>query len=444
MERGLAYLRHGWGRGQYPGLLGLTLLECGVPAGDAQVQDLAQQLRGHKDDLHTTYELGLAILFLARLGEVQDRAVIRSFALRLAAGQNGDGAWSYNCPLLDAAKERQAEAELRALRFASPDSSLAVSVLATPLPPPQPPRPPQRPGTRRPLPWIGEPNILGPFGPIQAGNPGRQNPRRPVNVAHPGGDHSNTQFALLGLWMARRLGVPTDWCLRRAAHHFRHVVAPGGFWGYYSGQVSAAGHPFTASSTCAGLLALAMEYGLHYTRTGSGRISRVVPVSDPHITDALRYLGEVLAGRHPRSGMFSLQRPLLDVDARGDLYFLWSLERVAVIYEIDRFGGRDWYLWAAPRLVEAQKDDGCWNDVFGGVIDTCFAMLALKRSNVARDLTDALQGVVPTGQGKPALQGGTAHRPAPRPPVQGTTTVPPGKPRPGLEGTTVAPPDLRK
>jgi hypothetical protein len=400
IERGLAYLKRCRGQGRSDGLHGLTLLECGVAASDAQVQQLADSLRQQKDQLNNTYDLGLAILFLGRLGAAQDRPLIRTFALRLAAGQNGDGAWTYTCPLLDATRERQIEGELKALRFATADSNISVSFLATPLPPPERPGPPRRP------------------------TPGRPRPGQPLFVFHPGGDHSNTQFALLGLWTARRLGVPVDWCLRRAALHFRQVAAPGGFWSYLSNVVSAPAQPYTASGTCAGLLALGMDYGLRIRREQKMWVGPAGPMVDPALHAGLRYLGEVLAGQHPpRARGFPLgPKGLFGVDARSDLYFLWSLERVAVLYGITHFGGTSWFKWAAPRVIDAQHPDGSWNEAFGGIVDTCFALLSLKRSNVVRDLTDTLHGVVQTGPPRPPTPAATTARPpAPRPSPQGTT-----------------------
>ena len=109
IDRGVAYLE----KVQYPGgtwdlnhqtglaaLPGLTLLECGVPADDPHVQKAAQFVRGSVPNLNATYELALAILFLDRLGDPKDEPLIRTLALRLMAGQEATGGWTYNCPVL--------------------------------------------------------------------------------------------------------------------------------------------------------------------------------------------------------------------------------------------------------------------------------------------------------------------------------------------------------
>src|SRR5262249_46633994 len=78
---------------RYEGLLGLTLLACGVPAEDPDVQRIAASLRGQAPHLGGTYELSCAVFFFDRLGTTFDRGLIQTFALRLAAGQNAGGDW---------------------------------------------------------------------------------------------------------------------------------------------------------------------------------------------------------------------------------------------------------------------------------------------------------------------------------------------------------------
>src|SRR5262249_5306836 len=65
-----------------------------------------------------------------------------------------------------------------------------------------------------------------------------------------------------------------------------------------------------------------------------------------------------------------------------NLYFLWSVERVAVLYNLDKLGEKDWYRWGAEILVANQKPEGNWEG--GGyhgaspAIDSCFALLFLR------------------------------------------------------------------
>jgi hypothetical protein len=72
-------------------------------------------------------------------------------------------------------------------------------------------------------------------------------------------------------------------------------------------------------------------------------------------------------------------------------YFLWSLERVAMALGLETIGKKDWYAWGSEILVANQRE-GVWvgdhQDATGDcTIDTCFALLFLRRANLARDLT---------------------------------------------------------
>src|SRR6516225_3198949 len=83
-------------------LVGLTLLECGVPADDPAVQQAAKFIRQNAASLDFTYALSTSIWFLDRLGDEADVPLIQLFAVRLMAGQNEFGGWTYNCPQISA------------------------------------------------------------------------------------------------------------------------------------------------------------------------------------------------------------------------------------------------------------------------------------------------------------------------------------------------------
>ena len=79
-------------------------------------------------------------------------------------------------------------------------------------------------------------------------------------------------------------------------------------------------------------------------------------------------------------------------NSRGDLYFLWSLERVGVVYNLQKVGNVDWYAWGSAVIVDFQNpNDGSWRAGNGPIPDTCFALLFLKRVNVVEDLTSKLR-----------------------------------------------------
>jgi hypothetical protein len=75
------------------------------------------------------------------------------------------------------------------------------------------------------------------------------------------------------------------------------------------------------------------------------------------------------------------------------LYFVWSVERIGVLYDLTHIGAnQDWYKWGVGLLLPTQNADGKWETGSyhgsNAIHDTCFALLFLKRVNLAQDLTD--------------------------------------------------------
>ena len=85
-------------------------------------------------------------------------------------------------------------------------------------------------------------------------------------------------------------------------------------------------------------------------------------------------------------------------------YFLWSLERVAVLLNCNEIEGKDWFGWGAQILIKKQEVNGSWyiSLYFGSSphIDSCFALLFLVRSNLAQEVTEQIQLQSPLRGGK--------------------------------------------
>jgi hypothetical protein len=196
-------------------------------------------------------------------------------------------------------------------------------------------------------------------------------------------DNSNTQFAILALWTAQRYGIPLDRTLKLVVRRYLTSQNPDGTWSYHYGFGGTAQSLLFSSPgamTCVGLIGLAVGHGLANAKPGPDD----KPVQDPRILSGFLALREMIglpAGR------------MIDLPMRS-LYYLWSLERVAVLYNLPTIGDRDWYRWGAEMLVANQTRDGHWEG--GGypgahpTIDTCLALLFLKRANLAKDLTAKL------------------------------------------------------
>jgi hypothetical protein len=64
-------------------------------------------------------------------------------------------------------------------------------------------------------------------------------------------------------------------------------------------------------------------------------------------------------------------------------YFLYGLERAGMLYGTEILGAKKWYPEGAKQLCADQKGDGSWG---GGTVDTCFAILFLKRATRPLDV----------------------------------------------------------
>ena len=339
----------------FASLPALTLLECGVPASDPVIVHAAaavrKQIEGNVP--YSTYQRSLAILFLDRLGDKKDEALLQRLAVALVAGLNPtEGAWHYDSPPLE--------------------SKLTAKLLAT---------------------LADRKKQIADFRNLAVEG------RLPADT---GWDNSNTQFAILALWVAKRHKVDIDRPIALVEQHFRKTQLPkgadptnnnidlGGSWPYDGGNGNSSRWP---SMTCAGLIALAIAHGVD-----DASRKKQKPLDDAAIKNAY----DMLAREIDRTGE---SRP-------PDYYFLWSLERAAVVYDWQKIGGKDWYLWGRQILLARQQADGSWIDgaYYGTnpVLDTCFALLFLQQANLAKDLTDKLELLgAPPG---PAVEAGPARK----------------------------------
>jgi hypothetical protein len=330
----------------YAALPALTLLECGVPPGDPNVQKAAAFVRANTANLTHTYQLALAILFLDRLGDPRDRERIRELALRLVAGQTPTGGWAYDCPLLSPEAHKQL---FGVLRDNEARATGRLGNLASPLPPEVQQRP-----------------VVQDLAAIKS-----------ETFKNFQGDNSNTQFAVLALWVARRHEVPLERTAALMVLRFRNSQNDDGSWSYGPGTNT------SPATTCAGLLGLAVGQGVALEKDGP----TVHPEQDACVQKALAFLGKTVGkpGQHKKGEPVPME----------NLYVLWSLERVAVLYGLKTIDGKDWYGWAREVLLANQQPKGNWQN--GGYhgstppLDTCFALLTLLQANLAKDLTSKLQ-----------------------------------------------------
>jgi len=204
-------------------------------------------------------------------------------------------------------------------------------------------------------------------------------------------DHSNTQYALLGLAAARRCGIPVsrEVFLRAAMHlldvqekdgplvpRILHVDQGDGYarryamkehdkargWGYTPGAAA------TGSMTTAGVSSLAICRSELLGWVGlkgafGARLTR-------GIRDGSAWLDKSFTVRRNPGG-------------RGwHYYYLFGLERAGVLTDARFLGDHDWYREGAEFLVARQDRNGCWagGRGEGTLAKTCFALLFLRRA----------------------------------------------------------------
>jgi hypothetical protein len=222
-----------------------------------------------------------------------------------------------------------------------------------------------------------------------------------------------------------------DGALGACEKAFRAGMFPQGGWGYMPapaaaahmmplmrpGMISPPGMSPTPAMTCAGLLGIGLAYGawndsaLHTDpkkepgKPAAPAIKPQDPSKDKAVTDAFKLLGawvDEMATVKEKGKIPQVNRP------NGKFYyFLWSLERVCVAYTVDKVGRTDWYDWGAEVLLGNQATDGSWNNgEFPNGPDTCFALLFLKRANLAADLSRNLKTQMKDGMQAALRQGG--------------------------------------
>jgi VWFA-related protein len=224
-------------------LAGLALMENGVDRADPVVAGASEAIRSLALQSNQTYDIALAILFLARVqpetrGPNDD--LICRLAARLAGGEHG-GMWDYTVPL-------------------DQGDDLPESVRK------------------------------------------QERPKRRIRIRpQSNGDNSNTQFALLGIWAAGRHGFDANDALEAIDAHFRETQDRNGRWGYKPGMGGA------DAMTCAGLMGLAISAARpKVAERLSARARGAALAADPVFTEALKAVSKDARNIGPHSDIYYL------------------------------------------------------------------------------------------------------------------------------------------
>ncbi|MDP6468327.1 MAG: prenyltransferase/squalene oxidase repeat-containing protein [Pirellulaceae bacterium] len=216
---------------------------------------------------------------------------------------------------------------------------------------------------------------------------------------HKTGDTSQTQYAVLGMWMAGRqnINVPLD-AIERACSWLMRVQAPNGSWGYQGKDPGSyqrvkqdkETHSLTAaglgsSYVCAELLGFISPPGEKKQSSGVPAALRQVgedakkksgPITEKVPSAVLRQT--LTSGDRWFDSLRSLQA------SEYQHYFMYAMERYMSFREIAEGSKNkepDWYNWGVDYLGKTQAKNGSWKSCEAGpVIDSSFAVLFLLRS----------------------------------------------------------------
>lgn len=411
-------------------LAGIALMEAGVSADDPVITAIASKIRIAAIRQHRTYQLALDIILLDKIGAEVDTHLIQSMGARLLFGQRHTGGWGYACPGADGAEQ----ARLKGLVEAAGKVKAAPAMVGVDIES----RPPLSEEVK---------DIIAQKRFVQLGS----------EVDTQIDDNSNTQFAVLGLWAARRHGLPVDSALKAVEQRFVASQDPrNGGWGYVVG----AGYQGpTPAMTCAGLLAFAITAGNNGERVlragkkpGKGgqpsdkepkdfkQVKIASPLKNPIVQRALAFIAPHIAlPRNFNPNMGGTVAPSIPNAGEGssgdisDLYFLWSLERVCMVFGIKDIAGRDWYAIGASFLIATQNArDGSWRGKYLPEIDTSFGLMFMCRSNVVRDLSQLFNPVLRTKPKNPNIAKGPSTTPG------GNNTAPMPKPAADTDASSLA------
>ena len=293
----------------------LALIENGTAIYDPIVDKGYRYVKKNAPDRKETYDITLCILLLARVGDRQDRPLIRALGAKLLAGQLTSGGWTYTCPDVD--------------------SSILQDL-------------------------------------------------KKIKRKEGAGCNSNTQFGVLGLWVASRYGVPIDDAMKEVGSRFVEWQGEDGGWPYTKKEgESAVSGP---AMSCAGLFCLAVARASKIrqqqqrdskaaVRTGEKDALLSDPVFAKGLTRVTAFAGTMRPG-----------------SAR---YFVWTVERVGVLLGIEKFEDKvDWFKLGADSLIKTQAEDGSWpsDKPENSLADACFASLFLRKANLGSDISRLLQG----------------------------------------------------
>jgi len=311
----------------------LAMVHGGVPPRDPDFDDLFRAML--EDVPETTYRTALRAMVLEEVERVKHQLKIFQCAQFLVDNQCQNGQWSYGAPTT----------------YPSPTLSSRKDTASSPASPAA--------GT---LVIFTDPSGNAKPPVVQ------RIPVRKQKDGPPCGDNSNSQYAALGLRACHDAGIVLP----------KEVVTRAGQWwrecqgnsesGGRGGRVSTGGGPDPR--------------GWGYRGRGEDSYGSMTAGAVGALVICEYILGTDWKRDDPTNAGVNWIRDNFSVTenprrGRAHLYYyLYALERAGILYGTETFGRHAWYPEGAAVLLREQGADGSW----GGVVDTCFAILFLRRA----------------------------------------------------------------
>jgi len=349
-------------------LCSLALIENGVGLSDPVVSKAVNYVRKNAGDLTNTYDLALTIVVLSRVGDRDDRQLIREMAARLIAGQNEEGGWSYTCPKATVLllTDRSARPELQKGRGDNSCTQFATLGLWT--------------ASR----WGVNVNDVMDQMALRFIDTQLYNGAWSYNFwdEKDGSQESMTYAGLFCLAVAKAAKIREEQSGRPTRRPLASDTKKGSKKGD-KGEKEKAKEPPPAQRTLAQQLGVGGQPASTEKRERVPKMeARAAFESAPVLNDTTVYskglerAGQVAGG----------------ISAGSARYFLWSVERLGVILGLEEFGQTKWFNQGAQALISAQKEDGSWTGAWGDKCDTAFAILFLRKANLGSDISRLLAG----------------------------------------------------
>ena len=190
-------------------------------------------------------------------------------------------------------------------------------------------------------------------------------------------DLSNTQYALLGLWLAHQSGLEVkEKVFEKVLNTLMQYQLADGGWSYFgpllsSGPTIANEQKASASMTTAGMATLLFAYDRLTEKKALGK--KFKEDVDASIVRGMAWLDKHMS----YSENINLNE---GQNVPWYYYYMYNIERLGTIADTDTLGGKNWYAAGATELIKRQGQAGSWGDPNADPVDTAFALLFLNRA----------------------------------------------------------------